>query len=190
MEDRGDKDIGALATAIVAGDRVAEQELVERFRRGVRVILRRAGARPESLDDLAQETFRLALSRLREGALRDPARLAGFMAGLARNVGLGSRREQLRHPVAREAPKDDLGEAEARGPLGELLDREQAALVRQVLEELGGERDREVLRRTYLLGEPKELICAELGLDTRQLDQVLSRARARYRALYERRVAG
>jgi DNA-directed RNA polymerase specialized sigma24 family protein len=124
--------------------------------------------------------------------LRDPARLAGFMAGIARNVGLGSVRERARHP-SDATPHDrdvDPSPAERPGPLGELLGREQATLVRQVLEELAGERDREVLRRLYLLGEPRERICAELGLDPRQLDHVLSRARQRYRALYRRRVVG
>jgi RNA polymerase sigma-70 factor, ECF subfamily len=191
MEHGEATDGAALAKAIASGDRRAEHELVERFQRGVRVILRRAGALPAALDDLEQEVFRAAIVELRAGALRDPARLAGFVAGLARNVGLGSLREQGRHPVAAQAAGDGPPDAaEARpDPLGDLLAQEQAALVRQVLSELDAERDREVLRRLYLLGEARERICSDLGLDRRQLDHVLSRARQRYRVLYERRAA-
>jgi len=187
MEQGAGADGERLARAIAAGDRRAEHDLVERFQRGVRIILRRAGASPAALDDLEQEVFRLAIVRLREGALQDPARLAGFMAGIARNVGLRSVRERVRHPAAGAGVAVQDSPAERDDPLGELLGREQATLVRQVLDELGGERDREVLRRLYLLGEPRERICAALGLAPRQLDHVLSRARQRYRALYQRK---
>jgi RNA polymerase sigma-70 factor (ECF subfamily) len=191
MEHGEAVDCAALAKAIASGDRRAEQQLVERFQRGVRVILRRAGVPPATLDDLEQEVFRAAIVELRSGALRDPSRLAGFVAGLARNVGLGSLRERGRHPLAAQAVGDGAPDAaEARpDPLGDLLAQEQAALVRQVLSELDTKRDREVLRRLYLLGEGRERICSDLGLDRRQLDHVLSRARQRYRVLYERRAA-
>jgi len=62
---------------------------------------------------------------------------------------------------------------------------EQARRVRQVLEELGTERDREILRRFYLSSEDKEEICKDWGLSSLQFNRVLCRARERYRELYE-----
>jgi len=173
-----------LANRIRAGDAAAERELVERFSRGVRLILRNAGADPSALDDLYQETFRIALERIRSGELRDPAGLSGFMASLARNLATD-------HFRRRELPAtDDPAALESvQSPELSALDRivagEQGHVVRQVLEQLGIKRDREILRRFYLYSEAKEKICVDWGLSRMQFNRVLHRARERYRELYE-----
>jgi len=173
-----------LAKRIGAGDGAAERELVERFSRGVRLILRNAGADPSAVDDLHQETFRIALERIRSGELRDPAGLSGFMVSLARNLATG-------HFRRRELPAtDDPAVLESvQSPELSALDRivagEQGRVVRQVLEQLGIERDRAILRRFYLSCEAKEKICVDWGLSSMQFNRVLHRARERYRELYE-----
>jgi hypothetical protein len=88
------QDARSLADRIRSGDPAAEQELVERFSRGVKVILRNAGADASAVDDLHQETFRIALEKIRRGELRDAAGLSGFMASLARNLAI----EHFRRP--------------------------------------------------------------------------------------------
>jgi RNA polymerase sigma-70 factor (ECF subfamily) len=174
-----------LVERIRAGDGAAEEALVRRFKRGVAVILRRCGARPSEAEDLGQDTFRIAIAKIRGGDLRDPARLPGFVSSLARNLAVESgRREGRRSEGALTAAAE---QAEPAGdPLHRLLESEQAALVRRLLGELGSERDREVLRRTYLAGDDRALICRDLGLTPLQLARVLFRARERYRVLYER----
>ena len=57
--------------------------------------------------------------------------------------------------------------------------------MRQVLAELGTERDREVLFRFYIAEQSSERICADLQLSAEHLYRVLHRARARYRKLFE-----
>lgn len=76
----------SLAERIRAGDTPAEKQLVERYSRGVRIILRNAGADRSIEDDLHQETFRIALEKIRKGDVRDPSMLSGFIASLARNL--------------------------------------------------------------------------------------------------------
>jgi RNA polymerase sigma-70 factor (ECF subfamily) len=71
-----------LADRIRAGDTLAGKELVERYSRGVRVILRNAGADRFAADDLDQETFRIALEKIRQGDLREPSKLGAFIAGI------------------------------------------------------------------------------------------------------------
>ena len=63
---------------------------------------------------------------------------------------------------------------------------ENARLARRLLSALR-QRDREVLARFYLEGQTKDLICADLGLNSGQFDQIKSRALRRAKALLDRR---
>jgi RNA polymerase sigma-70 factor (ECF subfamily) len=172
---------------IRAGDPSAEEELVQRFSRGLSIILRRAAADATLAEDLHQETFRVALAKIRAGEVRDPSRLAGFLASLARNLAIEHFR---RRPPGGESL--DAGVAHPAspraGPLDLLLKGEQAELARRVLAELPSERDRQVLFRFYVAEDDKRDICADLGLTSLQFNRVLFRARQRYRELYEKAV--
>ncbi|HEY7213019.1 MAG TPA: sigma-70 family RNA polymerase sigma factor, partial [Thermoanaerobaculia bacterium] len=144
---------------------------------------RHTNGRPEA-EDLYQETFRLALEKLRRGELREPAKLPGFLAQIARNLAI----EHYRKIGRRKTESDSealLGfAAPGTGPLAELLTRDNAALVRRVLRDLANERDRQILLRFYIAEEDKDRICADYGLTNLQFNRVLHRARQRYRELY------
>jgi len=179
--------VPSLPDRIRDGDAGAERQLIERFSRGVKVILRNAGADASAVDDLHQETFRIALEKIRSGELRCAAGLNGFIASLARNLvtahfGRGTR-ATTNDPAALEAIQSPEPSA-----LDRIVAGEQAWCVRQVLEELSTDRDREILRRFYLSSEAKEKICADWGLSSLQFNRVLYRARERYRELYESRL--
>ncbi len=174
-----------LVRRILAGEGSAEEELVRRYRRGVSIIIRRITNDAFVSDDMCQETFRLALTKIRRGDLRDAERLSGFMCSLARNLAIES---------CRQAPKlAPLDEAEAAGSFSDpapnqlhrLLQQERAAAIRQVLKELRSSRDRELLYRFYIAEEDKDQICADLGLSRLHFNRVLYRARERFRELYE-----
>jgi len=178
----------SLLERIRAGDALAESELIHRFSRGVRVILRSAGRQPELVEDLHQETMRILLERIRAGGVRDPAQLAGFVASLARNLAT----EHFRHTRRSEAGGEAILETlvDPSPSAHELAVRaEQGALVRRILEELPIERDRELLRRFYLGQESKDRICAEHGLSSLQFNRVLHRARDRFRELWAQSAA-
>lgn len=172
-----------IAQRIQQGDVAAEALLVTRFGRGLRVVIRHASSDPAVAEDLFQETFRLALERIRAGALRDPGQVAAFLAGLARTLAT----EHFRR--LRRAPREDASVLEwMAAPGGSSLDvvvrREEARLVAATLESLPTDRDREVLRRFYLTMDDKDLICADLGLTRLQFNRVLYRARERFRELW------
>jgi RNA polymerase sigma-70 factor (ECF subfamily) len=179
-----------LVRRIQESDPAAEAELVARFSEGLSFLLRRWTRDRTIAEDLFQETFRLALEKIRKGEVRDPERLAGFLRSLAKNLSI----EHYRRGSRREVREEEL-EAAAEltapetGQLGHLLRQEKAALVRQVLEELGSERDRQVLFRFYIAEEEKEQIRSDLGLTGPEFNLVLFRARRRYRDLYERHAA-
>lgn len=177
-----------LAARIAAGDAEAEAELVDRYGPPLGYLLRRWTRDPAAAEDLYQETFRVALQKIRGGELRQPDRLAAFLRSLAKNLCIHSFRRRNLREVSDDGDRAALLPDPMRGPLGELLARERAALARKVLLDLPGPRDREILARYYLAEEDKERICTDLGLAAGHFKRVLFRARQRYRDLYESHV--
>jgi RNA polymerase sigma-70 factor (ECF subfamily) len=179
-----------LVQRIRSGDTQAEAELVERFGRGVRFLLLQRTNDAARADDLFQETFRLALEKVRAGELREPEKLPGFIRQLAKNLFIADYRKTSKRST------EDLDEVQAPADpapsqLDQVLQTEDARLVRKLLGELEPARDREVLFRFYLAGESKERICARLELSSAQFNLVIHRARQRFRTLVERaRAAG
>lgn len=175
-----------LVSRIQGGDQQAEVELVECYNRAVMSIIRRAVGNSAVADDLYQETFCIVIEKVREGELREAERLPGFVCGVARN-------RVIKH-FQRAARQERLIETEeavsvphpAHDQLEELLRKEIADIVRQILKEMTNERDIQMLFRFYLAEDDKEQICADLGLTSLQFNLVLHRARERYRELYER----
>jgi RNA polymerase sigma-70 factor, ECF subfamily len=173
-----------LVGRIRAGDAGAESELVSRYGRGVTILIRRASRDTSAVDDLYQQTFQIALEKIRRGDLREPGRLSGFICSLARNLVIDHFRRAAAHrfpgPVEATRSADP-----APGPLESLLRLEKASIVRRVLAELPSERDREILFRFYIAEDEKDSICRDLGLTSLHFNRVLFRARERYRELYE-----
>jgi RNA polymerase sigma-70 factor, ECF subfamily len=179
-----------LVARIEAGDRAAEERVVELYGRPVALLLdRHTNGRPEA-EDLFQDTFRTALEKLRRGELREAEKLPGFLAGIARSLAIEHYRKTARRKT--DPDSDALLEVaqEGSGQLGRLLEREDAAVVRRILHELSNARDREVLLRFYLAEEEKDRIMADHGLTGLQFNRVLHRARQRYRELYVERHGG
>jgi RNA polymerase sigma-70 factor, ECF subfamily len=136
-----------LVGRIRAGDSKAEEELVQRYRRGVFVIVSHSVADRSVAEDLHQETFRITLEKIRRGDVREPEKLSGFVCSVARNLAI----EHFRHCSVRSRTADldtargvfDPGPS----PLQEILRRENSAIVRQVLDEVKPARYRGILYR-------------------------------------------
>jgi RNA polymerase sigma-70 factor (ECF subfamily) len=175
---------GELVSRIRSGDRQAEDELVRRYARGVSGIIARAGCDPGMIEDVCQDTLRITIEKVRRGDIREPDRLSGFIASLARNlVTTHFRQAGTRGPRVLIDSSGD-GPIEPASQLQRLLEEERAQMVRKVLSEMSSERDRQVLYRYYLAEEDKDQICADLGLTALQFNLVLFRARERFRDLF------
>lgn len=176
-----------LVERIRAGDRHAEDEFVERYARGVSVIVRRTCSDSLAVDDLCQDTLSTALRKIRDGAVRDPERLSGFVASLARNLAIQHGRRLTAQRISTTEPEAYAVQDDSDGPLQQLIRAEHAGVVRQVLDELSTARDREVLLRYYIHEQDREEICRTLGLTREHFARVLFRAKERFRELYTRR---
>lgn len=181
IEER--KTAAGLVRRIAAGERGAETELIERYSRGLRFLLRRRCRDHELADDLLQDTWAVALERLRGPSLDEPERLAGFLSGVARHLALNESRKSGRQKTS---PHSDFIEAipdDESSPMLLASRAEVCAHVRRLLSELGQERDREILNRFYVREQDKDRICRDLGVDDSHFNRVLYRARQRLRDL-------
>jgi RNA polymerase sigma-70 factor, ECF subfamily len=173
-----------LVGRIRAGDAAAESELVARYRRGVTIVIHRASSDSSAVDDLYQQTFQIALEKIRRGDVREPERLSGFICSLARNLVIDHFRKVAAHRFTGFVEGAQAADPSP-GPLEDLLKVERASIVRSVLAELPSERDREILFRFYIAEDEKDSICRDLVLTSLHFNRVLFRARERYRDLYE-----
>jgi RNA polymerase sigma-70 factor (ECF subfamily) len=181
-----DTELADIVKRIMAGDSAAEEELILRYSHGVAVIIDRIVRSHAAAEDVSQETFKIALEKIRSGHVRQPDRLSGFVCAVARNTAIDYVRR-----VRKTLPLEDGLNAEripdsAPSQLEEILNREKAAIVRRIINELKIKRDRDVLLRYFIAEEDKNKICADLDLTRTQLNSVIFRASARFKELYVR----
>lgn len=172
-----------LVARIGRGDGTAEQEMVARYERGLGFLLRRRTGDPELALDLCQDTFRIAIEKLRAGPLNEPERLAGYLRGVAVNLVVGLERKTARRATTPDSDKVEATADRGPGPFDDVSSRQVGDAVRRLLAELRTPRDREILTRLYLEEDDKESICRDLGIDSTHFNRVLYRAKQRFRDL-------
>jgi RNA polymerase sigma-70 factor (ECF subfamily) len=172
-----------LVKRIGQGDRLAEEELVRRYQRGLIYLLRRRTGDPQLALDVAQETFRIAIEKLRRSPLEQVERVAGFLRGTALNLVSAEVRKNARRATTADSDAVDLAADDSAGPFDNVSAEQVQRVVRTLLNELPVQRDREILIRTYLEDEDKSSICEALGVDSAHYNRVLFRAKQRFREL-------
>lgn len=174
-----------LVDRISAGDVTAETELWNRFKDGVFQIVLRRVRNHHLAEDLTQETYLIVIGRIKKGEVREPEKLGAFVAQVARFHAI----ERIRE-IRRRRPEELEVAVQVPDPAPDQLTQLERAEanreIRSLIENLIP-RDREVLTRLYLKEEPKDRICADLGLTSAQFDRIVHRARQRYRELYLKR---
>ncbi len=178
-----ESELAEMIRGIIAGDTRAEEEMVLRYRAGILLIIRGIVPNQEAVEDISQETFRLTLKKVRRGDVRDSERFPGFICGVARNLALEHIRGMQRRISERNAAAEQISSS-VQNQFEQLLRTERADVIREVINELRLERDRELLSRYYIGEQDKEQICAELGLTSGQFTRVLLRALNRYKELF------
>lgn len=177
-------DDGAVAARIAAAapdrDPDAEQELCRRLAPRIRLyglkhLREESGAR-----DLMQDVLVMMLEKLRAGAVRDPAQIASFALGTARQRVLDLRRGERRRAALRDAFVMDLQPQvdEADPVLGERLSQCLAALT---------ERERSVILMTFYEDRGAEALARELGLSAGNVRVIRHRALDRLRTCLDAR---
>jgi len=176
-------DDAALARRIIAcapeRDAAAEAELCRRLGPRIRLYglkhLRNAAAAA----DLMQDVLVMLLQKLREGAVREPERVASFVLGAARQMAVDGRRGDRRRVRILEAFPLDLlpQDEEASDP----LDTQRLGSCLAALPE----RERAVLVMTFYDDRSADAVASELGLSAGNVRVIRHRGLERLRGCME-----
>jgi RNA polymerase sigma factor (sigma-70 family) len=183
------QDWARLVSRIHSGDPAAMEELYAIFAKGIRYfLLRNLGA--DELDDKVHDCFVIVAQAIRNGELRDPARLMGYVRTVVKRqiaATIDSAVTRRRTQVDYEETLFTLSDWKD-DPERTVLHRQQADIARRVLKGVS-RRDREILDRFYVQEQSQELICEEMGLSYNQFRLLKSRAKARFGELGKRLTA-
>ena len=176
----------ALVARIRSGDESSVEELYTTFARGIRYYLCRHLGMQE-LDDKVHDTFLIVLQAIRNGNLREPERLMGFVRTIVRrqvasfiDEAVQSRRDQTDIEVGSRVPDA------AANPERRVIDEERSRIMYEILRGIST-RDREILTRFYLHEQSPDQICSEMRLSETQFRLLKSRAKARFGELGKKR---
>jgi RNA polymerase sigma factor (sigma-70 family) len=161
-------------------------ELYLIFAKGIRYfLLRNLG--PDDLDDKVHDCFVIVAQAIRNGDLREPERLMGYVRTVVRRHIAASIEDAISRRRTTVEFEDSVFSVSdwKNNPEQNLLARQRAEIARRVFNGVS-RRDREILRRFYLLEQPQELICQEMGLSYNQFRLLKSRAKARFGKLGQR----
>ena len=179
-----------LVQRIRDGDTAALEELYGIFAKGIRYfLLRNLG--PEDLDDKVHDCFLIVAQAIRNGDLREPERLMGYVRTVVKRQIAGSIDIAVQQRRTRVEFDDTLFSVSdwRDNPETTVMARQRAEIARKVLNGVS-RRDREILNRFYVLEQSQEQICGEMGLSYNQFRLLKSRAKARFGELGKRVAAG
>ena len=182
-------DWASLVNRIRNDDPAAMAELYAVFAKGVRYfLLRNLG--PDDHDDKVHDCFVIVTQAIRNGDLREPARLMGYVRTVIKrqiaasiDVAVQRRRSRADFEGSLFALPDGKGDPERN-----VITTQRTEIARKVLSEVS-RRDRDILNRFYVLEQTQDQICAEMGLSYNQFRLLKSRAKARFGEL-GRKLAG
>lgn len=170
------------------GDARAEAELAIFFGPKIEFILRRRLRDPALAADLRQDTLIIVIERLRDKGIDDANKLAAFIYKTAEYLANNDGRKRQRRNTYADTEQIEYVPSET-PLLADLIERDElASLVREAMAELRQPRDRQLLRRFYLMEEDKADLCREYKVTPAHFDRVLYRARQRFGELLKLRL--
>lgn len=183
-------DWALLVQRIHAGEPAAMEELYGIFAKGIRYfLLRNLG--PDDLDDKVHDCFVIVTQAIRNGDLREPERLMGYVRTVVKRQIAGSIDIAVQQRRNRVEFDDSLFSVTdwRDNPENSVMNRQRADIARRVLEGVS-RRDRDILKRFYVLEQTQEQICEEMGLTYNQFRLLKSRAKARFGELGKKLAGG
>ena len=177
-----------LVARVKAGEVAAMEELYRVFSGGIRFHLcRQLGS--HDLDDKVHDIFVSVTQSIRNGEIREPERLMGYVRTVVRRQVAAYIDGAVQDRRRRISIDPDIVLSDHRpDPERSAIERENLDLAMRVLNAVS-KRDREVLVRFYLKEEHPDLICREMELTETQFRLIKSRAKARFGELGRTRLA-
>ena len=173
----------ALARRIMSGDAVAENEFVRLNHSWLLFIIRRHFSRSCHHEDILHDAFMLVLDKLQRKKINNPEAVLAYLRSTALNIGFEYMKKDKKYA---SAVNQDLIEviADAQDTLlSQMVWDDKVHFVKQVINELGQERDQEILLQFYFEGVSKVRICQNMSLKSAHFDRVIYRAKERLKIL-------
>ncbi|MBI3693727.1 MAG: sigma-70 family RNA polymerase sigma factor [Acidobacteria bacterium] len=163
---------------ILSGGTTGQEILYAVFERGVRFYLAHH-MRTEDVEDKVHDTFLAVVNAIRDGQLREPGRMAGFVRTILERQLAGYFTEAQRRQGLSSEDVSQIQPRERLNPEQEAMRAERRRFARKILRGLP-EVDREILMRFYLEGQTAEQICFQLGVSETQFRLRKNRAKQRF----------
>ncbi len=177
------KKAGELARGIMSGDKLSGNEFVNLHYRWLLFIVRKKFSRVSSHEDIVQDSFMIVISKLQQGAVKNPDTIRAFLRTTAINIGYEYLRKDKKYVSAVEQESLDIFEDAKSDVLSNLEWNDGIQYVKQIMAELPTDRDRDILTQFYFKDEDKAKICQDLELSSAHFDRVLYRAKQRLKQL-------
>lgn len=174
-----------LAGLIESGNEFAEAEFCRRFSQKTRTYLYSTSSSQLLVDDMAQDTLVVVLQALRDGKVRKKSSVGSYVRQTAKNLLIAEYRKSTRqNDILRKKVEAEAAEY-VDSELSGLLKDEEADEVRQCVDDLNIERDKQILTQHYLMEIDKATICANMDINPQDFDRIVSRARHRAARKFE-----
>ncbi|MDR3406821.1 MAG: sigma-70 family RNA polymerase sigma factor [Chthoniobacter sp.] len=168
-------DDAGLVALCLSGNRQAFGSIIARYQSLICALAYSACGDRGRSEDLAQDTFVSAWKHLHE--LNEPAKLKGWLCGIARNLTNNTLRREQRTPTAHSDPLSPEEHCHAGDPHEQAASKEEEALVWQALEAMPPEY-REPMVLFYREGRSAQAVATALDLSEDAVWQRLSRGRS------------
>lgn len=176
-------DLELLLKKIQRRDPDAEKEFINHFEKGIRFLLSRLCNNQQVEEDLFQDTFMIVFQKIHNNKILEPTRISYFILQTARNLFMNEKRKKKHvflEPQQIEKARSDLSGEE------HLETARSKKLIRDVIQILEPQRDRDVIYQYYILEHTKEQICDNLQISDELFRRVLHRARLRFGKLWKK----
>ena len=173
-----------LVERIIEGDRRAEQEMIERYQRGLRAMLFNRCQDRALAEDVAQDTWLLVLQKVRENNLKDSSKLAAFIIQIGKNQLIMKYRKESHRQHEGDESMQFIADGDPT-PEQRLINSQLGESISKLMKQLSQPRDRELLRRFYLMGDEKKELCKQYDITESHFDRVIYRARERFKSLWQ-----
>jgi RNA polymerase sigma-70 factor (ECF subfamily) len=165
-----------------AGDPATQKHFIAYFSELIVIKLRARYLPPHVIDDIKQETFVRVLAILqKEAGIRQSERLGPFVNSVCNNVVM----EQYRSSVRASGFEEGFDPPDKTIDMDRALVSEEAKKKVEAVMELLPERDRRLLKATFLDEQDKDQICKDFGVDRDYLRVLVHRAKGQFRTLFE-----
>lgn len=172
-----DRDWATIVDRIQAGHDAGVLELYSVLSPGIRYYLARQLGN-QDLEDRLHETFLIVISAIREGKIRQPEKIMGFVRTIAHRQAAGYIGKMARYRLTEGEFSAGLEVPDGKYTPEEVaIIRQRAEIMEVVLSEMPF-KQREILQRYYLREESSEQICLDMSLTETQFRLAKSRAKS------------